>query len=105
MDCVFCKIVASELSANKEYEDDFVLAFNDIQPAAPIHVLIVPKKHISNLDSSDIAENILGRLQKVASNLVTKLAIQSGYKLVLNGGKFQQVKHLHYHLLGGRDDL
>lgn len=105
MDCVFCKISSGEWPSTKEFEDDFVMAFRDIKPSAPTHVLVVPKKHISNLESSEVSEDILGKLQKVVSDLVNKLELQSGYKVILNGGKYQEVKHLHYHLLGGGDDL
>lgn len=98
-DCVFCKIVAGEIPATKEYEDDSVVAFRDIHPSAPVHVLIVPKTHVVNTAEADTA--LLGYLQKKAEELVTKLNISDGYQIILNGGRFREVPHLHYHLKGG----
>jgi histidine triad (HIT) family protein len=105
-DCIFCKIVRGEISCAKVYEDDNVLAFNDIQPMAPVHVIIIPKKHISTLmdiDSKniDIINNLIAAAQKVAQ---IKGINDRGFRTVINcnaeGG--QVVFHLHMHLLGGR---
>lgn len=107
MDCLFCKIAAGEIPAQVVYQDEQVLAFKDIAPAAPVHVLIIPKKHIESLldmqsDDAQLAGHIL---TKVVPLLAKQLGIdESGFRLVANtkedGG--QTVLHLHFHLLGGR---
>ncbi len=103
--CIFCKIASGEVPARKEYEDDFVVAFHDIKPSAPVHVLVIPKKHIESADKiMDEDIEILGRIHKAISEVANKLEITSGYKVVANGGKFQEIKHLHYHLLSGLDN-
>ena len=105
-DCLFCKIIAGEIPVSKKfYEDDKVFAFADINPQAPVHVLIIPKKHINGLD--DIKEEdmqLLGHIQLVASKIAKKQNLTDGYRLVCNCGVDggQTVQHLHYHLLGGR---
>jgi histidine triad (HIT) family protein len=105
-DCLFCKMVSGEIPPDIVYEDDDVLAFNDINPQAPTHILIIPKKHIATLndaDESDMA--VLGKLNLVAAQLADKLGFaEAGYRVVMNcnaaGG--QAVYHIHLHLLGGR---
>jgi histidine triad (HIT) family protein len=103
-DCLFCKIVAGEIPADKVYEDDFVLAFNDIDPQAPTHILIIPKIHISSTnDAKD--ENLMGKLIITAKNLARDLGFsENGYRLVINCGDDggQAVGHIHLHLLAGR---
>jgi histidine triad (HIT) family protein len=102
-DCVFCKIVKGELPSTKVYEDDGVIAFNDTNPSMPIHILIVPKKHIENLSKARNEDlEILGKLQLVASKIAQDKGFYD-YKLVTNNGTKagQVVFHLHYHLLGG----
>lgn len=105
-DCLFCKMVNGEIPPDIVYEDDEVLAFNDINPQAPTHVLIIPKKHIATLnDASDEDTQVLGRLNIVAAQLAQKLGFaEDGYRVVMNcnadGG--QAVYHIHLHLLGGR---
>ena len=104
-DCVFCKIIKGDIPCAKVYEDDAVLAFDDISPMAPVHVIIVPKKHIATLMDVDVNTDVAGRLiaaaQKVAK--INKVAA-GGFRMVFNcnadGG--QVVFHLHMHLLGGR---
>lgn len=105
-DCIFCKIVAGEIPSKKIYEDEQVLAFNDINPEAPTHVLIIPKKHISSLNdlSSDhvqLAGHILLTAKKVAEELGVA---EAGYRVVNNCGNDggQTVHHIHFHLLAGR---
>ncbi len=106
MDCLFCKIIARQIPADIVYEDDKVLAFNDISPQAPVHILIVPKKHIdkvSNLKESD--KDIVCELIFTAKKLAQEKGIaESGYRLVLNNNRDagQAVLHIHLHLLGGR---
>lgn len=104
MDCLFCKIIKKEIPADIVYEDDEVLAFNDIAPQAPTHILAIPKKHvasIADLQDLDVADKLLAVLKKVAKE---KGLNESGYRIVVNHGKDggQAVHHLHFHLLGGR---
>ncbi len=105
-DCLFCKIIAGEIPCNKAYEDDTVLAFYDIAPQAPKHVLIIPKKHInavSELKEED--RELWFHMAEVANKLAKEFAIdESGYRLVTNVGSDggQSVRHLHLHVMGGR---
>lgn len=106
-DCLFCKMVAGEIQPSIVFEDDEVLAFNDIAPQAPIHILIVPKKHVATLNDADDAL-MLGKLMQTAAQLAKKLGVaENGYRTVINcnaqGG--QAVYHLHIHLLAGRQML
>lgn len=104
--CLFCKIVEGTIPSNKVYEDEQFLVFHDIQPAAPVHVLIIPKKHIASandLSGDDFA--LIGELHKVAQKVATELGVADrGYRLINNCGTDgeQTVHHIHYHLLGGR---
>jgi histidine triad (HIT) family protein len=106
MDCLFCKIVSGEIPATIIYRDEKVIAFNDINPQAPQHVLIVPHKHIATLNDLQVEDNeLLGHMTQTAKNLAKKFGIaEAGYRLVMNcnadGG--QTVFHIHMHLLGGR---
>ena len=106
MDCLFCKIIAGQIPAKKIYEDERVFAFEDINPQAPTHVLIVPKKHMKGLKEAvpEDAE-LIGYCQLVAAKLGRERNIEDGYRTVLNVGprSGQSVFHLHLHLLGGRD--
>ena len=105
MDCLFCKLIAGQIPSKKVYEDDKVFAFEDINPQAPTHVLIIPKQHIGGLNKAS-AENaeILGYMQLAAAKLGRERGIESGYRTVLNVGREagQSVFHIHLHLLGGR---
>ena len=104
-DCIFCKIAAGDIPANKVHEDDDVVAFHDLSPQAPVHVLIVPKKHIATLnDASDGDREVFGRILLLAPKLAAQLEVGSGYRLVNNCGASagQSVFHIHFHLLGGR---
>lgn len=106
-DCLFCKMVAGDITPSIVFEDDDVLAFNDIQPQAPIHILIIPKKHISTLNDADDVL-LLGKLMQTAAQLAKNLGVaEAGYRTVINcneqGG--QAVYHLHIHLLAGRQML
>ena len=106
MDCVFCKIVAGEIPADVLYQDDEIIAFRDINPMAPTHLLIIPKKHIPSLAQlSDADSSLVGEMVNVANQLAKRESVtESGYRLVINCGKQggQLVPHLHLHLLGGR---
>ncbi len=104
-DCIFCKIVAGEIPSDIIYEDDNIIVFNDIDPRAPIHVLIVPKKHIASLDDvTSEDEIILGKLLGTVKEIAKKLGLENGYRIVNNCGEdgLQTVQHIHFHLLGGR---
>lgn len=104
-DCIFCQIIAGKLPANIRYEDEDVIAFDDVNPSAPIHVLIIPKKHIESLvDITKKEEKLMGKLIYRCKMLAKELNIaESGYRVVINIGKWggQIVPHLHLHLLGG----
>lgn len=104
--CLFCKIINGDIASKKVYADDEIYAFNDINPQAPVHILIIPKKHISTiLDITPADKNLVGQLYLVANQLSRENKIdQSGYRLVMNCNKDagQSVYHIHLHLLGGR---
>ena len=105
-DCLFCGIVDGKVKANLVYQDDAVVAFKDIAPRAPVHILIIPRKHVAGV--SDIAESdraLIGAIFQVAAKLAREHGIaESGYRVVVNSGADagQSVFHIHYHLLGGR---
>lgn len=105
-DCIFCKIINRELDADVVYSDDQVVAFKDINPAAPVHILIVPRKHIpSLLDLKKEDEALIGHMHTVANEMARAFKIDKrGYRIVINCGSDagQIVFHLHLHLLGGR---
>jgi len=105
-DCLFCKIIAGQITSKKVYEDDQVFAFEDINPQAPTHVLIIPKKHIKGLKEAQAEDaEILGYMQLVAAKLGRERHIEDGYRTVYNVGPRagQSVFHIHLHLIGGRD--
>ena len=104
-DCLFCKMIAGEIPTKKVYEDDKTFAFHDINPQAPTHVLIVPKKHIVGLKEATPGDvEIIGYCQLVAAKIARERDIENGYRTVYNvgPGAGQSVFHLHLHLLGGR---
>ena len=104
-DCIFCKIISGEIKAKIVREDDYSLSFLDLNPQAPTHVLIIPKKHIESLASAKEEEiELLGRLQFAAAETARLLKAEKAFRLVTNSGKGagQSVGHLHYHLLAGR---
>ena len=106
MDCIFCKIANGEIPSRKAYEDDAVLAFYDLDPQAPTHVLIIPKQHIQSV-AQITAENsaVVAHIFEVAAKLSAELGLKDGFRIVSNCGESagQSVPHLHFHLLGGRD--
>ena len=106
MDCIFCQIVDGKIPGDIVYQDEEVIAFRDINPVAPTHLLIIPKKHISSLAHlADAEAPLIGHMVKVANQLARKEGVaESGYRLVINSGEQggQLVPHLHMHLLGGR---
>ena len=102
--CLFCKIVAGEIPAKKVYEDDLVLAFYDIAPQAPVHVLVIPKTHIPcmdgvNAENAGTVTHLLGKIPEIAASL----GLSGGYRVISNCGAHacQSVPHLHFHILGG----
>ena len=106
MDCIFCKIVNGEIPSNKAYEDEKVLAFYDLEPQAPVHILIIPKEHIAS--AADItAENssVISHVFEVAAIIAKEKGLDNGFRIVNNCGDSagQTVKHIHFHLMGGRD--
>jgi histidine triad (HIT) family protein len=104
-DCIFCRIIRGEAPAKKVYEDERALVFEDINPQAPTHVLIIPKKHIVGLKEAQAEDaEIIGYLHLVAAQIARQRGIEDGYRTVFNVGPRagQSVFHLHLHLLGGR---
>lgn len=105
MDCLFCKIIAGEIPSTKVYEDDEILAFRDINPQAPAHILVIPKKHIGGVDelteeNAAVVSHILVKIAEIAK----KEGLNDGYRVVSNVGEHgcQSVRHLHFHILGGK---
>lgn len=103
MDCLFCKMVSGEISVKRLHDDDVAIAFADIHPQAPVHVLVVPKVHVQSVaEATDQA--MLGGLMAAAASVAKAQGLQNGFRLVLNTGEDggQTVGHLHVHVLGGR---
>ena len=105
MDCLFCKIIAGEIPSTKVYEDDKILAFRDIAPQAPTHILVIPKEHIGGVDelnaeNSAVVSHIFSKIAEIARNE----GLADGYRVVSNIGEHgcQSVRHLHFHILGGK---
>ncbi len=105
MDCIFCKIIAGEIPSKKVYEDDAMLAFADINPQAPVHILVIPKAHIAsvdevNADNSAVVAKIFEMIPKIAKDA----GLTNGYRVITNCGDdaCQTVKHLHFHIMGGK---
>jgi len=105
-DCIFCKIIAGEVPAKKIHEDEEIIAFEDINPQAPVHVLVIPKKHIATLNDLGKEDlDLMGRMAMAAVHVAKLKGIEdSGYRLVTNclAGAGQAVFHIHTHVLGGR---
>ncbi|MDB6081257.1 MAG: hIT-like protein [Chlamydiia bacterium] len=105
MKTIFQKIIDNELPCDKVFENDRIIAFKDIAPQAPVHILIVPKKAIANISQATSEDKeLLGEILLVASDLAKKFGIESGFRLLTNNGETagQTVFHLHFHLLGGK---
>lgn len=105
-DCIFCKIVAGEIPSKKVYEDEQVVAFYDVAPAAPVHVLVIPKAHVleSARGITQDQGGLIGHIYEVIARLARELGLENGYRVVTNVGPDagQTVLHLHFHLLGGK---
>ncbi|HHO42043.1 MAG TPA: histidine triad nucleotide-binding protein [Epsilonproteobacteria bacterium] len=100
--CIFCKIVAGEMPSNKVEENEDYLAFHDLYPKAPIHILIIPKAHVECFQ--DVSSETMAGLTSFAQKVATKIGVdKTGYRLITNNGEDggQEIKHLHFHLLGG----
>lgn len=103
--CIFCMIAKGEIPSKKAFENDKIIAFHDINPQAPVHVLVIPKEHIKSMDEvRDDQLSLLAEMQGVIRNLAREMGLENGYRVVNNCGEEggQEVLHLHYHLLGGR---
>ncbi|MBQ7491925.1 MAG: histidine triad nucleotide-binding protein [Clostridia bacterium] len=104
--CIFCKIAAGEIPSKKIYEDEKVMAFYDIAPAAPVHVLVIPKEHVLESAREITGEHaaLIGHIYQVIARLASELGLDCGYRVVTNVGSDagQTVMHLHFHLLGGK---
>ena len=106
--CIFCKIAAGEIPAKKVYEDDEILAFHDIQPQRPVHILVIPKKHITSLAHAEAADQpVLGRMLGMAAQLAGEQGSPDGFRTIINTGRIgnQEVMHLHMHIVGGTDPV
>jgi len=107
-DCIFCKIVDGKIPATKVYEDDEMLAFNDIAPARPVHVLLIPKKHITSLATATAEDApVLGRMLAKANEIASAQGSLDGFRVIINTGRVgqQEVQHLHIHIVGGPDPV
>ena len=104
-DCIFCKLKDGEIPANVAYEDDRIFCFHDADPQAPVHVLMIPKKHIPSIDDvTDEDADLMGYMMTKGKDVAASLGLENGYRVVINCGEdgFQTVKHLHLHILGKR---
>lgn len=105
-DCIFCKIIKKEIPSDTVYEDDEIIAFRDIHPAAPIHILVIPKKHIESLiDVKQEDEQLIGKIYTVINKIAEQEGMDNkGFRVIVNCGEdgCQEVKHLHFHVLGGK---
>lgn len=104
--CIFCKIIRGEIPSAKVYEDDEILAFNDVNPVTPIHILVIPKKHINSLaDMKSEDEKLVGRIYGVINKIAEDKGFkEEGFRVIVNCGKNggQEVMHLHFHILAGK---
>jgi histidine triad (HIT) family protein len=102
--CIFCKIVAGQIPSKKAYEDEDILAFHDIHPWAPVHILIIPKRHITSMvDVTMEDQALLGKMMAISPKLMADLGVTNGYRHVINTGRdgMQEVMHVHLHVMGG----
>lgn len=107
-DCIFCRIVRGEIPGKKVYEDDDILAFHDLHPLAPVHFMIVPKRHIASLAECDAShEAVLGRILALTGKLAREQGANDGFRVIINTGRvgLQEVYHLHVHVIGGPEPL
>lgn len=107
-DCIFCKIVEGGIPSRKVYEDDEILAFHDIQPVAPVHFMIIPKRHVASLaEVTGEHAPVLGRMMALAARLAREQGATDGFRTIINTGRVgrQDVYHLHIHIIGGSEVL
>ena len=107
-DCLFCKIVAGKIPSSKVYEDEDILAFKDINPARPVHVLVIPIKHITSLASATVEDTqVLGKILAKANDIAVSQGSPDGFRVIINTGRVgqQEVPHLHAHIVGGPDPV
>ena len=107
-DCIFCKIVRGDIPAARVYEDDDILAFKDIHPLRPVHVLVIPKKHISSLAHATPEDTlVLGKILTKANEVAVAQGSPDGFRLIINTGRVgqQEVPHIHAHILGGEEPV
>ena len=107
-DCLFCKIVDGKIPAQKVYEDEDILAFNDINPARPVHVLVIPKKHITSLATAAADDTlVLGKILGKANEIAVAQGSPDGFRVIINTGRVgqQEVQHLHAHIVGGPEPV
>jgi histidine triad (HIT) family protein len=107
-DCIFCKIVRGEIPAKKVYEDDEVLGFHDVRPQAPVHFMLIPKRHIASLAEATMDDaGVLGRMMALAGRIAREQGSPDGFRTIVNTGRIgrQDVMHLHVHVIGGPNPL
>ncbi|MBY0577824.1 MAG: histidine triad nucleotide-binding protein [Burkholderiales bacterium] len=106
--CIFCRIIRGEIPSRKIFEDDDIVAFHDIHPAAPVHFMLIPKAHVESLaHADDTHRDVLGKMMVLAPRLAKELGLNDGFRTIVNTGRVggQEVLHLHMHVLGGKDRL
>jgi histidine triad (HIT) family protein len=106
--CIFCKIALGQIPSRKVYEDDDILAFHDIHPIAPVHFLLIPKRHVATLyDTTDAHAPVLGRIMTIAGRLAREQGAGDGFRTIVNTGRVgrQEVQHVHLHVIGGPELL
>lgn len=104
-DCIFCKIISGEIPSSKVYEDEYVYAFNDINPMAPVHILVIPKKHVANvMDINSENSDMIAHVFEAIAIIAKQQKLEKGFRVVSNCNEYagQTVFHLHFHILGGR---
>lgn len=104
MDCIFCKILNGDIPSKKVYEDEFVYAFHDINPMAPVHVIVIPKEHIESANAIDATNSMsIAKIFEAIPTVAKELGLEDGYRVITNIGENggQTVKHIHFHILGG----
>ena len=104
-DCIFCKIIAGDIPSSKVFEDEYVYAFRDIAPMAPVHILVVPKEHIASADGINAENSVyVARIFEAIPQIAATEGLVNGYRVITNCGEdgCQSVKHLHFHILGGK---
>lgn len=107
-DCIFCRIARGEIPSRKAYEDDGILAFHDIRPVAPVHVLLIPKAHVADLyEVTDAHAPVLGRMLALAGRIAKEQGATDGFRTIVNTGRVgrQEVQHVHIHVIGGPESL